>query len=662
MFKSIYIRLAFTNLKKNRRSYLPFLVTSIITIMLFFDMYIIMDNSGIKEMPGSGSLRSILGFGTVIVAIFACIFLFYTNSFLIRQRRKEIGLYNVLGLGKKELSIMMFWESLMVGGISVVLGIIGGMIFGRLMFLLLYKIIGYQTSLQYEVTAGSIVSTAILFAAIFFAAFLSNLIQVRKADPIQLLRGGNMGEKEPKTKIILTVFGIGTIAAGYILANVVENPIEAISVFFVAVLLVVIGTYALFVAGSIAFLKILRKKKSFYYKPNHFHSVSGMIYRMKQNAVGLANICILSTMVLVTLSTTVGLNLGMENIMENRFPKELILTIEQSNEETIRTVDTIVAEELNRQGIRQENGYRCQSVSMVTDKEKDGFSFYAFGSLFYPNRVLVQLAPVSYYNEMNDENLTLADNEAVVYTSSKTPYGKDHFSIENTNFQVVEEPEEIPMEKKENFPVMESYILFVKDQTVIDRLLATLPEPRNAVMEYSYGFDLDGTEAKKEAAVTAITNRLQNDYGIRGDVELRGVYEEDFHVFYGSFLFLGIFLGGLFLMATVLIIYYKQISEGFEDRNRYQIMQKVGMSRREVKKTVNSQIRMVFFLPLGLAVIHVAAAFQLMRKLLSSFNLTNTGLFVTCTIGTILVFTVIYGVVFKLTAREYYRIVTAKAS
>lgn len=658
MFKSIYIRLAFTNLKKNKRSYLPFLVTSIITIMLFFDMSIIMDNSGIKEMPGAGSMRSILGFGTVIVAIFACVFLFYTNSFLIKQRRKEIGLYNVLGMGKKEIAIMMFWESLMVGGASILAGILGGIILGRLMFLLLYKIIGYQTSLQYEVTGSSISTTLILFAVIFFVAFVSNLIQVRKANPIELLRGGNVGEKEPKTKILLTVFGVVTIAAGYILANIVENPIEAISVFFVAVLLVVIGTYALFVAGSIAFFKLLRKNKSFYYKAKHFHSVSGMIYRMKQNAVGLANICILSTMVLVTLSTTVGLNLGMENIMENRFPKELILTIEQSNEETIRTVDTVVAEELNRQGIRQENGYRCQSVSMVTDKEKDGFSFYAFGSLFYPNRVLVQLAPVSYYNEMMGENLELSDQEAVIYTSSKTPYGKDHFRIEDTEFTIVEEPDAIPMEKKQNFPVMESYILFVKDQTVINNLISSLPESGEVSMEYSYGFDLTGSEEKKEAAAEAITNRIQNDYGIGGYLELRGVYEEDFHMFYGSFFFLGIFLGGLFLMATVLIIYYKQISEGFEDRNRYQIMQKVGMSRREVKKTVNSQIRMVFFLPLGLSVLHLAAAFQLIRRLLSSFNLTNTNLIVACTIGTVLIFALIYAFVFKLTAREYYKIVT----
>ena len=295
---------------------------------------------------------------------------------------------------------------------------------------------------------------------------------------------------------------------------------------------------------------------------------------------------------------------------------------------------------------------------MVTDKKADGFSFYALGSPFYSNRVLIRIAPVSYYNEMTGENLKLSDQEAVVYTSSKTSYGKEHFRIEDSNFTVVEEPDEIPMEKKQDFPVMESYILFVKDQTVISNLVSSLPKAGEVPMEYSYGFDLTGSEENKEAAVAAITKRIQYDYGIEGYVELRGVYEEEFHVFYGSFLFLGIFLGGLFLMATVLIIYYKQISEGFEDRSRYQIMQKVGMSRREVKKTVNSQIRMVFFLPLGLAVLHLAAAFQLIRRLLAFLNLTNTNLIVTCMIGTILIFAVIYVFVFKMTAREYYKIVT----
>ena len=658
MFKSIYIRLALTNLKKNKRSYVPFLLTSIITIMMFFDMYMIMDNSGVREMPGADSMRSILGFGMVIVAIFAFIFLFYTNSFLIKQRRKEIGLYNVLGMGKKELSIMMFWESLTTGGISIVIGLIGGAIFGKLMFLLLYKIVGYETPLQYEISAGSVSSTVLLFAVITFITFAFNLLQVRKANPIELLRGGSIGEKEPKTKILLTLFGIASIATGYVLANIVENPIEAISVFFVAVLLVIVGTYALFVAGSIAFLKMLRKKKSFYYKAKHFHSVSGMIYRMKQNAVGLANICILSTMVLVTLSTTVSLNMGMENIMSNRFPKELILSVYQSDENLTRTVDTVVAEEMNQQGLRQKNGYRCQYTSLVADGKGEEYTVDSFDSTFYFNKTLIQIAPVSYYNEMNQDEIKLADNEAVIFSSSKENYGKDHFRLDGVDFTIVKEPDEIPMEEKQEFPVMDTLTLFVKDVGTVQNLISSLSGGEAATFQYSYGFDLDGSEAKKEAAATAITNRLRNDYGIACDIELRGMYEEDFHTFYGSFLFLGIFLGGLFLMATVLIIYYKQISEGFEDRNRYQIMQKVGMSRREVKKTVNSQIRMVFFLPLGLATLHVAAAFQLMRRLLASFNLTNVNLFITCTIGTLLVFSVIYGLVFKLTAREYYKIVT----
>ena len=338
-------------------------------------------------MPGADSMRSILGFGMVIVVHLCFIFLFYTNSFLIKQRRKEIGLYNVLGMGKKELSIMMFWESLTTGGISIVIGLIGGAIFGKLMFLLLYKIVGYETPLQYEISAGSVSSTVLLFAAITFITFAFNLLQVRKANPIELLRGGSIGEKEPKTKILLTLFGIAVHCHRLCTCEYRGKPDRAISVFFVAVLLVIVGTYALFVAGSIAFLKMLRKKKSFYYKAKHFHSVSGMIYRMKQNAVGLANICILSTMVLVTLSTTVSLNMGMENIMSNRFPKELILSVYQSDENLTRTVDTVVAEEMNRQGLRQKNGYRCQYTSLVADGKGEEYTVDSFDSTFILTRL-----------------------------------------------------------------------------------------------------------------------------------------------------------------------------------------------------------------------------------------------------------------------------------
>lgn len=658
MLKSIYRRLAITNLKKNRRSYIPYICTSIITIMLFFDMYMLMDNSGLAEMPGASSMISILASGSVIIAIFACVFLFYTNSFLIKQRKKEIGLYNVLGMGKKELALMMFWESFITGGISILAGLLAGGIFGKLMFLILYKIIGYSTSIQYEVSLSSIGTVIILFGSIFFVSFIFNLLQIQKANPVDLLHGTATGEKEPRTKIFLTLFGVITVGTGYVLANIVDNPIDALGVFFIAVFLVILGTYALFLAGSIAFLKILRRNKSFYYKPQHFHSVSGMIYRMKQNAVGLANICILSTMVLVTLSTTVSLNMGMENILSTRFPEEFVLTLHEANDETIRTVDTVVAEEMNRHNLRQENSYRFECLSLVAEKKNDKFQFLDFTAAYSPDNIMIRFSPVSYYNEMKGTEVRLEDNEAIIYSVSKKSYGKEYFIFEDTKFKVEEETEELPMEKKEEFPYMESFTLFVKDQSVIDKVISSLPDAENAIIEYSYGADLDGKEKDKESAANAITERMQKDYNLFGYVELRGVYEEDFHVLYGSFLFLGIFLGGLFLMATVLIIYYKQISEGFEDRNRYQIMKKVGMSRKEIKKTINSQIRMVFFLPLGMAVLHVAAAFRLIQRMLRAFNLTNTNLFIACTLGTILIFGLIYGFVFKMTAKEYYRIVT----
>lgn len=658
MFKGIYVRLALSNLKKNKKNYLPYIITSILTIMIFYDMYMITINPGLKKIPGSASVISVLGVGAYIVGIFACIFLFYTNSFLVKQRKKEIGLYNVLGMGKKDIGFMMFWETVITSIGSLICGLLAGVLFGKLMFLILYRILRFKTEIIYEISGKAIQVTVVLFVAIFAATLLANLWAIRRANPIELLKGGAQGEREPKTKLILALFGVVTIAAGYVLANTVENPITAISVFFLAVLLVVCGTYALFVAGSIAVLKLMRKNKNFYYKANHFHSVSGMIYRMKQNGVGLANICILSTMVLITVSTTVCLNMGMENIMSNRFPKEFMLNIYEATEENIQKVDKVITEEVNRFEVQRKNAFRCAYLNLIADENEKGFDSLLFEGAFYSNKAMLEIAPVRYYNEMCNDDIELSDGEAVVYTVGKENYGKDTLSIEDMEFTVVKEPDRIPMEKEQEFPLMDTYVIFVKDESVIHTMIENYAKGKPVDITYECGFDLSGSLKAKQQVADQIETRVHQEMNLSGGTELRGNFKEDFYTFYGCFLFIGIFLGSLFLMATVLIIYYKQISEGYEDRNRYQIMKKVGMSRKEIRKTINSQIRLVFFLPIGVAVVHVIAAFRLMRKILATMNLTNMNLFIACTAGTILVFAVIYMLVFKITAREYYKIVT----
>lgn len=659
VFKGIYIRLAVSNLKKNRKAYIPYIITGILTVMIFYDMYMISMNSSLEDVPGAATIQTLLRFGIVIVGIFACIFLFYTNHFLIKQRKKEIGLYNVLGMGKRNIAVMMLWESVIVGAGSIVCGILAGILFGKLFFLILYRIIRFDIAFDYEISGGGILATACLFTFIFLLTLLCNLLQIRFANPSELLRGQSAGEKEPKTKIVMTVFGIATLGAGYYIANTITDPVAAVTAFFAAVMLVIAGTYALFVAGSVAFLKLLRKNRKFYYQAKHFHAVSGMICRMKQNAVGLANICILSTMVLVTVSSTVSLNMGLNNIMKNRFPREHMMEVYEGSSENILKIDRIVMEELEKMGLARENTVRYQTAAWVAERRGDTFETKRMGyGTYYAGKSSLQIIPVRYYNEMCGEDIALSDKEVLIYTPNAEEYGEELVKIGEDTFEVAGEPETVPTYEKERYSLMNTYLLFVKDEAVMERLRQKYGGGKKMPPEYIYGFDLDGTKEESIQAAKNIQKRISAETDFMVVSEEKYSYEEDFYAFYGCFLFLGIFLGGLFLMAAVLIIYYKQISEGYEDRSRYQIMRKVGMSQKEIQKSIKSQVRMVFLLPLGAAVIHAAGAFHMVELILRVMNLTNTKLFAACTVGTVLVFAVIYSIVFKITAKEYYKIVT----
>ncbi|MFR8546962.1 MAG: ABC transporter permease, partial [[Clostridium] scindens] len=318
MNSSVYGKLAVTNLKNNRKTYIPYMLTAILTVMMFY----IIDALSRNKSVGDGNLRLCLSWATVVIIVFAVIFLFYTNSFLIKRRKKEIGVYNILGMGKRHIARMLTIETLIIAVISIVVGLVAGIIFSKLMFLALLKVIHYDVNMVFELSVRALLNTLLLFTVIFAMTLIYNLLQIRLSNPVELLRGGSQGEKEPKTKWLLTIFGVVAIGIGYYIAITTESPLTAITLFFLAVICVIIGTYALFTAGSIALLKLLRKNKNYYYKTSHFTSISGMIYRMKQNAVGLANICILSTMVLVMISTTISLYTGMNDVLETRFPTE----------------------------------------------------------------------------------------------------------------------------------------------------------------------------------------------------------------------------------------------------------------------------------------------------------------------------------------------------
>lgn len=614
-------------------------------------MYYIIDALAGNKSIEIVNVITVLRMGCGVMVVFSVIFLFYTNSFLIKRRKKEIAVYNILGMGKGHIGKMLTVETLIVGGISIAGGIAGGMAFGKLMHLLLIRIIHYDVGMEFHISVQSVSDTVILFAFIFFLTWFYNLFQIRLANPIELLRGGSAGEKEPKTKVILALIGVVTMAAGYYLAVSTKNPLEAINTFFVAVILVIIGTYALFLAGSIALLKLLRKQKKFYYKPNHFVSVSGMIYRMKQNAVGLANICILSTIVLVMISSTVSLYVGMDDVMAHQYPNDYQMTLYEASQEKIDKANKLIEEELDRGGLKKEGETACHYGTAVLISQ-GGNKFTTSENGTYSPRDLTELyvIPQEDYQKLENTSTSLKENEVIIYTTAEN-YGRDSIQIDGRKFQVTEELDDFVLEEKNQSRVAPGMYMIVANDEVAMQL-----DSLKSGLRYDIDFDMTGSDEEKAVVEEKIEDRITE--------ELPGTYftsrqagTESFFGFYGCLFFIGMYLGFMFLVATVLIIYYKQISEGLDDRERYVIMQKVGMDKREIRRAIRSQILIVFFLPLLFSILHIMVAFNVITKLLGIFGFFNTGLFVLCTVVTVLIFAAFYIIVFAITAREYYKIV-----
>ncbi len=657
---SIYGKLALTNLKNNRKTYVPYIFTAVLTVM----MYYIMDSLSRSSSISEPSLHSILVYARAVIVVFAVIFLFYTNSFLIKRRKKEIGVYNILGMGKTHIARMLTVETLVTAAVSIGAGLVFGVIFSRLMYLILLKILNYDVGMDFEIPAETLSYTLFFFLVIFVMTLVYNLFQIQLSNPVELLSGGNRGEKEPKTKWFLTLFGLVSLGIGYFIAVTVEHPIAAIQAFFVAVVCVILGTYALFTAGSIAIFKALRKNKKFYYQTKHFSAVSGMIYRMKQNAVGLANICILSTMVLVMISTTISLYVGMEDVLNYRFPRDFEAKTNVSSPESDAAVDRIVAEELERFGVKPEGTLRYHEASMAALKQDDGFALQQEGNYLAEEIVEITMIPVKEFNQMEGTKVSLAADEAYVYGPGEK-WGKDSVRVGDRTYRVVKELENMKLKPNNVQSNVEEYYLIVSEAGQIQELLNEVYEGSSmqkdwveqmANLNYRVTFDLEGEKEDCINAMRAMTDRIEKEVHA-AFCESRELSREEFYFLYGGLLFIGIYLGVLFLMATVLIMYYKQISEGYDDRERYQIMQKVGMSKREVKNSIRSQVLLVFFLPLLMAVLHITVAFGVITKLLAVLNLTNVPLFLACTVVTVVVFAAFYGIVFSLTAREYYKIV-----
>lgn len=660
----MYTKLAITNIKNNRQFYFPYLLTGIITVAMFYIMCALESNPGIQSMPGAKDLGLILRLGIGVIGIFAVIFLFYTNSFIIKRRKKELGIYNILGMEKRHIAKILSKEAFFTAIIAIGGGLVTGVLFHKLACMLLYRMIGFNGGITFSFSKKGVMITAILFAIVYLLTYIYDLFQVQLANPIELLQSGNKGEREPKTKAIMAVLGVLCLGTGYFIAITTKNPIKALTLFFVAVILVIIGTYLLFTAGSIALLKILRRNKGYYYQTKHFTSVSGMIYRMKQNAVGLANICILSTMVLVAVSTTVSLYVGVEDIMKERYPNEInIRAYYDTGAPAEDSIAPIVEKSVKESGrkIRHEEDYL--ELYFAAIKDQGQYSLDKEKVKTAGDRVsgFVVLTREDCKKKYNEEIPELAENEVALFTIKKTDM--DTLVLENRSYHVKEIKQ---FENTEDFETIadmmdEYYYVIVNDVQDMERLWQLqkdIYQENSSSISRQVRLDIDGDSEQKKECFENIKTALEPEQAkARILIDSRQSSLDEFYQIYGGFLFLGLFLGILFLMITVLIIFYKQISEGYDDKERFSIMEKVGMSNDEVKATIRSQVRTVFFLPILMAAIHVGMAFPMIKRLLSLFGLSNTALFAGCMAGTILVFVLIYLLVFLKTSKTYYKIV-----
>ena len=653
--KHFFFTLAFQNIKKNGKFYFPYLLTFIGTVAVYYIMSAIAVNKGICKLPGSTSMTIILEMGSVVIGIFAFIFLFYTNSFLVKKRKKEFGLYSILGMEKRHVAKVLFLESFITAAAGIAGGLVVGIVFNKLLLMILVKIIKVEIVIQFAIEGSAMVKSCILFGIIFICTFIYNEMVMLRTKTVDLLKSEKVGEREPKTKWFSAIFGVACIVAAYYIAITTKNPIAALNQFFFAVILVIAGTYALFSAGSIALLKMLRKNKKYYYQTKHFTAVSGMIYRMKQNAAGLASICILSTMVLVMVSTTICLYAGVENALKTRFPYSFEIQKENPKESfdeqefAAKVMETVEQTcEVTEYGTM----YKYNIMGTMKDGQFD------FDNTMYMSNLnqfhSLQLYTLDYYNKMTGDNKTLAAGEMLAYdTNLATP---KQFSVYNQEFCVKEYVDNFLGEGYDDTEDMNVHYLVVSDKTVLYDLYKEVTKNTKSdnianYVNYTVGVEVKGSNKDQVAIFEKLAAMKQVS------VESRENERSGFFAMYGGLLFLGMFLGTVFIMATGLIIYYKQISEGYEDKERYEIMQKVGMSKKEIKQSIRSQVLLVFFLPLVTAGIHTIAAFPIVKKLLFLLNLSDTSPFIWCLAGTIAVFAIVYGVVYSMTSKVYYRIV-----
>ena len=642
------------------------------TVALFYLMVFLNNNPGLDQMRGGYYIKTIMGMGVYIIAFFSLIFLFYTNSFIIKRRKREIGVYNILGMEKRHIARVLFIETVYVAVLAIAGGLLVGIGSSKLILMMLYRLLDVEENVIFVVTKAGITYAIPYFCILYLLIFGYNLLQIRLSNPVALLHGSNVGEKEPKTKIVMTVLGLVCIGIAYYISFTTENPLKVLTLFFVAVILVIVGTYFLFTAGSIALLKLLRKDKLFYYNKKHFSAVSGLLYRMKQNAAGLASICVLATMVLVMVSITVSLYAGVDDELYTRYPQELCVYLNYGTPGMSKGgIAQEIRQEVEKQGRTITKSCVYEKIPAFTTN--DGTEFSAVTQKEYNgNQTVLYLVTredlLQMDNSLQAEAVQPVKSGSVRIYGGPTAYTADTVSLWGNAFSVESSELYQNDDDRHKISMLKGcyYVMFDSEETIksVYSTYGDGPIDVNGVI----GFDYDGSKGEKIACYQTVDSQLERIKASAGEenridlyVESRARNETEVYALYGGLFFLGAFLGIMFLIVTVMLIFYKQISEGYEDKERYVIMEKVGMSSEEVKESITSQIRIVFFLPLVVAAIHELAAFPIVRRLLALLNLTNVRLYVICMGITFLLFSAIYYIVFRVTSQAYYRIVDGKA-
>lgn len=637
-------KLALSNLRRNRRTTIPFMLTSALcTLMLY--LVISLENSAVvSESFGGAQMQMMLGFGELVIVLFTVIFLFYTNSFLMKQRKREFGLFNILGLAKKDIAMVLFVELLICWGVSLVAGIGLGMILDKGMYLLIGRLMNIDLPLEFGISGAAVVQTVLYTGAVYVLLVVYGFFMVNVSSPIELLHAQAEGEKEPKNRWLLALGGLLCLGAGYGLALWVQNPMDAFVLFFLAVILVIVGTYLLFSAGSIALLNMLQKNRRFYYQTSHFISVSGMKYRMKANAASLANICILSTMVLVALSTTICLMMGMDQSVETAYPRETTLSIYSQDGNYLQDFDQALAQ----------SGVQATDVMAYTlfdiPGTVSGDTVSNLGEYGKPDMRLFEFMPVGQYNNAEGTDYTLEPGQVLINPGSDS-WGS-LLTIGDRTWSVAGTVDGFPPSGLGINMMGNPMLVVLPDEADIAWLQTLVPEEQRNVTNI---FAFNSPDPNRDAGI--LKDAFEQITGARPFGDTRQNFALSLQSMYGSFLFVGIFVSILFVMASVLIMYYKQISEGFEDQKRFDIMTRVGLDNRQIRKTIHFQVLAVFFLPLAMAGIHVAFAFPMISKMLALLGMGDITLFMITCLIVFAIFAILYVIVYGLTSRTYYQLV-----